>query len=323
VPLTTPAASALTSSAAAEERLGVGAAAAAAILYGAAYPATAVALRSFSPLAVAGLSCTLALVVVIGLALAGILPRPSVRAMTRPRLARLTLLALLGGVLFIAGVNVAVAIAGPTITGFVAPLYAVFATLFAVPLLHERITVATIGAFGLALIGTALLAGALPTGSPAIGVVLALIAAAMFGLYLVLARRWTARYELDGTLVTIANLVGRGPILLLAAFVLDPGRVLPASPDPAAIVALLTIVFGSSTSGNLLLMASVRRVPAGRTSAALLLTPIASAVIATVVLGDRLSPTGLLGATFILAGMALASGLLARRRSPTLGSSPR
>jgi drug/metabolite transporter (DMT)-like permease len=322
VPPTAPPASPVTSSEADEERLGVGAAVAAAIVYGAAYPATAVALRSFSPLAVAGLSCTLALIVVIGLASLGTLPRPSVRAMTRPRLARLTLLALLGGILFIVGVNIAVAIAGPTITGFVAPLYAVFATLFAVPLLGERIRVATIVAFGLAFVGTGLLAGAAPTGSPALGVGLALIAAAMFGLYLVLARRWGARYELDGTLVTIANLVGRGPILLLAALLLDPSRVVPAAPDPAAIVALLTIVFGSSTSGNLLLMASVRRVPAGRTSAALLLTPVASAVIAVLVLGDRLSPTGLLGAAFILAGMAVASGLISRRRAPTFGSSP-
>ena len=300
---------------ASEERIGIAAAAAAAIIYGAAYPATAVALRSFSPLAVAGLSCTLALVLVLGLAVAGVLPRPSVGEMTRPRLARLIVLSLLGGILFIVGVNIAVAIAGPTITGFVAPLYAVLATLFAVPLLGERVRVSSLLAFGLAFVGTALLAGAMPTGAPAGGVLLALLSAAMFGLYVVLARRWGARYRLDGTLVTIANLVGRGPVLLVAAAILDPGRVVPADPDPAAVIALLTIVFGSSTSGNLLLMASVRRVSSGRTSAALLLTPVASAVIAAVVLGERLSPGGILGAVFILAGMAVASGLLTWRRA--------
>ena len=122
-----------------DERLGVAAAAGAAIVYGAAYPATAVALRSFSPLAVAGLSCTLALVIVAGLAAFGLLPPPSIGGLTRPRLVRLTVLALLGGVLFIVGVNIAVAICGPTITGFVAPLYAVLGTLFAVPLLGERV----------------------------------------------------------------------------------------------------------------------------------------------------------------------------------------
>ena len=142
----------------------------------------------------------------------------------------------------------------------------------------------------------------------------------MFGLYVVLARRWGARYRLDGTLVTIANLLGRGPVLLAAAFLLDPGKVVPAAPDPAAIVALLTIAFGSSAAGNLLLMASVRRVPAGRASGALLLTPVASAVIAAVVLGERLSPMGLVGAACILVGMALASGLLGR---PSRSTSPR
>jgi len=300
---------------AAEERLGMAAAVGAAIIYGAAYPATAIALRSFSPLATAGLSCTLALVVVIGLALAGVLPRTSPAAMTGPRLVRLTVLALLGGLLFILGVNIAVAISGPTITGFVAPLYAVLATLFAVPLLGERVRASTFAAFGLAFAGTALLAGAVPAGATPAGVLLALGAAAMFGLYVVLARRWSRPYHLDGTLITIGNLVGRGPVLLLAALVFDPAPIIPADPDPAAVVALLSIVLGASTSGNLLLMASVRRVPAGRTSAALLLTPVASAVIAAVLLGERLSPTGILGAGLILAAMTIASGLFRRRRA--------
>lgn len=303
-----------------EERIGLAAAIAAAIIYGAAYPATAVALRSFSPLAVAGLSCTLALAFVVGLAVAGVLPRPGVDSMTWPRLSRLVVLALVGGVLFIIGINIAVAITGPTITGFVAPLYAVFATLFAVPLLGERVRPTTILAFVLAFIGTGLLAGAVPAGAPLGGIALGLIAAAMFGLYVVLARRWGAHYRLDGTLVTIANLLGRGPVLLAAAYLLDPGKVVPAAPDPAAIIALLTIAFGSSAAGNLLLMASVRRVPAGRVSGALLLTPISSAVIAAVVLGERLSPMGLVGAACILVGMALASGLLLR---PSRLASPR
>ena len=263
----------------------------------------------------AGLSCTLALAIVVGLAAAGVLPRAAMGSMTWPRLVRLMLLSLLGGLLFIVAINVAVAIVGPTITGFVAPLYAIFGTLFAVPLLGERVRLTTILAFGLAFVGTGLLAGAIPTGAPLGGIALALGAAAMFGLYLVLSRRWSARYRLDGTLITIANLIGRGPVLLLAAFLLDPGAVVPADPDPAAVFALLTIVFGSSTSGNLLLIASVRRVPAGRASGALLLTPVASAVIAAFVLGERLSPIGLLGAACILVGMAFASGLVHRRRA--------
>jgi probable blue pigment (indigoidine) exporter len=304
-----------TSQATRDQRIGLAAAIGAAIVYGAAYPATAIALRSFSPLAIAGLSCTIALVLVLGLARLGVLPRPSVEGLTSGRLARLALLACLGGIGFIAGVNVAVALAGPTITGFVAPLYAVLATLFAVPVLGERIGRMSIGAFALALIGTVLLAAVDPTGQPAAGVILASASAAMFGLYLVLARRWAAPYRLDGTLITIANLVGRGPLLLLAALVLDRGPLVPVNLDPGAVIALASIALGSSSTGNLLLMASVRRVAAARTSAALLLTPIASALIAALVLSERLAPLQLAGGALIVLGIAAASGALTSLRA--------
>lgn len=293
-----------------DQQAGILAAAGAAFVYGAAYPATAVALRSFSPLAIAGWACTLALVLVIALAAAGLIPRPQTDRWDRGRLARLVLLAILGGAGFIAAVNVAVALSGPTITGFVAPLYAVLATLFAVPILGEPVRAVTIAAFVLALGGTVLLAGTAPLGAPLTGILMAFAGAAMFGLYLVLARRWSAPYRLDGTLVTIANLLARGPGLLVLAAVVDPRPLLPASLDPGAVVALISIVVGSSSTGSLLVIASVRRVPAGRTSAALLLTPVSSALIAALVLGDRLPPSGLLGAVLILAGIAAASGLV-------------
>jgi EamA-like transporter family. len=286
------------------------AAAGAAIVYGAAYPATAVALRSFSPLGIAGWSCTLALILVVGLSMAGLVSRPEIAGMSRARLVRLVALGFLGGAGFIAAVNVAVALSGPTITGFVAPLYAVAATLFAVPILGERVRAVTIAAFVLALAGTALLAGAAPIGAPIAGILMALASAAMFGLYLVLARRWAGPYRLDGTLVTIANLIARGPILLAVAAAIDSQPLVPASLDPAAALALASIVVGSSSAGSLLVMASVRRVPAGRTSAALLLTPISSAVIAGLILGERLPPTGIVGAALILVGIAGASGLV-------------
>lgn len=57
-----------------DQRIGMAAAVGAAIVYGAAYPATAIALRSFSPLAIAGLSCTIALGLVLGLAGVGFCP---------------------------------------------------------------------------------------------------------------------------------------------------------------------------------------------------------------------------------------------------------
>jgi probable blue pigment (indigoidine) exporter len=296
-----------------EERLGLLYAALAAIIYGAAYPATAIALRSFSPLAIAGIACTIALPLVIGLAAAGVLPRPGLAGLDRARLLRLAILSALGGVFFIAATNVAVGLSGPTITGFVAPLYAVAAAVLAVPILGERLGWRAIAAFAVALVGTALLAGVAPDVDAWLGVAAALLAALLFGLYIVLARRWAGPYRLDGTLVTIANLVGRGPVLLLVELVRSPTTLIPADPDPAAVIALLSIAVGSSSSANLLLMASVQRAPASRTSAALLLTPISSAVIGAILLADHLEPIQLVGAALILVGIAVASGLAGRR----------
>ena len=299
-----------------DEQRGLLAAAGAAILYGAAYPATAVALQSFAPLAIAGIACTIALPFVIAAALAGLVARPRLRAVPRGALIRLVTLAGLGGLGFIAAVNIAVSLSGSTVTGFVAPLYAVAAALLAIPILGEHIRPVTAAAFALALVGTSLLAGVDPTPETLTGVAMAAGAAVMFGLYMVLARRWSVRYGLDGTLITIANLIGRGPILLAFEFLRSPGTVIPSDPDPAAVIALLSIAFGSSSTANLLLMASVRRVPARRTSAVLLLTPISSAVIGVILLGDRLTPQGLVGAVLILLGIAGASGLVARRTTP-------
>lgn len=297
-----------------EDRLGLLYAAAAAAIYGAAYPATAVALGSFTPLAIAGIACTIALPLVILLAAGGILPRPAIDGLDAARLTRLVVLSGLGGIGFIAATNVAVALAGSTITGFVAPLYAVAAAVLAVPILGERLRWTSLLAFLVAIVGTALLAGDAPGVDGLAGIGAALLAAVLFGLYIVLARRWAVRYRLDGTLVTIANLVGRGPVLLLIEAVRAPTTVIPADPAPAAIIAILSIAVGSSSSANLLLMASVRRVPASRTSAALLLTPISSAVISAVLLAERLSPVQLAGAALILVGIAVASGIVGRRR---------
>jgi drug/metabolite transporter (DMT)-like permease len=297
-----------------DERVGLLAAAGAAVLYGAAYPATAVALRSFTPLGIAALACTLALAIVVALAVVGILPRPSRAAWNRASLTRLAVLGALGGLGFVVAINLAVALSGATVTGFVAPLYAVAAALLAVPILGERIRPVAVASFAIAIVGTVLLAGVDPNASALSGVVAAGVAAVLFGLYIVLARRWSERYALDGTLVTIANLIGRGPVLLLVELVRSPGTLIPADPDPATVMALLTIALGSSSTANLLLMASVRRVPAARTSAALLLTPLSSAVIAAVVLGERLAPIEIVGAVLILVGIALASGFVAAGR---------
>jgi drug/metabolite transporter (DMT)-like permease len=271
---------------------------------------TAVALRTWAPLGVAALQGTFALILVALLAWARILPRPSMAAVSRYGLLRLGVLLLLGGVGFIACMNIAVKLAGPTITGFVATLYAVFAALLAVPVLHERLRPGTIGAFVLALLGTLLLAGFQPLDADATGIAFGLGAAVCFGLYMVLSRRWTATANLDGTSITMANLVGRGPVLLMVQLLIDPAGLFPGTVEPASLVALAGLVLLPSLMSQVLLIASVKRVPARRTSASLLLTPLTAAAVSAIFLDERPTPMELVGGLLVVVGIAGASGAL-------------
>jgi drug/metabolite transporter (DMT)-like permease len=157
------------------------AAAAAAILYGSSYVATAVALRSFTPLAAAagrGLLGALLLGAIL------FLPAAAALRLSRPHagaLGRLILLGLLGGPIFIMAMNVAVALSGATITAFVAGLYAVLAAILAIPLLGERPERATALSLAVALLGTALLSDLRPSVDLLGGIAVGLVAAISFG----------------------------------------------------------------------------------------------------------------------------------------------
>ena len=94
--------------------------------------------------------------------------------------------------------NLAVAHVGAAIAAFVAGLYAVLSAVIAPALLPERLTVRVLAGFLLALVGTALLAELDPEATDVEGMGWGILAALSFALYLVLARRWSRRYALDG-----------------------------------------------------------------------------------------------------------------------------
>lgn len=302
------------------ERFGVLAAVLAAVLFGTAYPVTAIALRSFQPLALGALIGTVALIAMLVLVGAGLVERPHVRPLNAARLGRLAVIGLFGGIIFTAAINIAVGAAGPTITSFIATLYAAIVTILAVPLLGERVRPLALASLVVALVGTALLAGYNPVGVSVVGTLMAFAAAIAFALYLVLARRWGPTYQFDGSLLTLAILVGRGPVLLLIELAREPGSIVPASPSPESLIALGYLVVGPNLIAQLAILASVKRVPAQRTSAALLIIPLVSAALAAILLGEVLAPVEIAGAVLVLAGMAGASGVvegLGRRRPTT------
>ena len=219
---------------------------------------------------------------------------------------RLLVLATLAGPLFLASMNLAVAHVGAAIAAFVAGLYAVMSAVIAPVLLPERLTLRVFAGFVLALVGTALLAELDPDGTDIAGMGWGILAALSFALYLVLARRWSASYRLDGLTVAFANCALAA--VVLGGFVLatDPALLAPVNPPVEAIVAMgwLAVV---AALGPVLMVASVRLIEAARSAAFLLLNPITATILAAVLLGERPSPLQLAGGVVVLLGMAVAT----------------
>ncbi len=317
-------------------------AALAAMGFGSAYVATSFALLAFEPVQAAAWRSVLAATVIgiivvvrrrrggsagdgtgdgtvapdLGAARAELPPAPGARA------ARLLVLAIFAGPLFLASMNLAVAHVGAAIAAFVAGLYAVLSAVIAPALLPERLTMRVLAGFVLALVGTALLAELDPDATDVAGMGWGLLAALSFALYLVLARRWSRRYRLDGLTVSLS--VGALTAVVLGGFVLatDPASLTPSAPPAEAIVAIawLAVVAGL---GPILMVASVRLIPAARSAAFLLLNPITATLLAVVLLGERPSPLQLGGGLLVLLGMAAATipGRTGNDRTP--GHMPR
>jgi probable blue pigment (indigoidine) exporter len=290
------------------ERIGVLAAALAAISFGAAFPATAVALRAWTPLAAAATYSTGALLVLVLLAGVEVLPRPAPGWTSPAALGRLAIVGIVGGLVFIVGMSVAVQLAGATVAGFVATLYSVFSAILAVPILGERLTPMALGSFLLAVAGAALLADPGSLQGSVEGVLVALGAALGFGMYLVLARKWAGASGMGGTSMAMAVLVGRGPLLLLVEVVREPAALSPSGIDLPMIVAMVYLAVVPSALAQVLILVSTRRVAARRTSAWLLLTPLTSAFLAMTLLGETVSPVELAGGALVVLGIVGASG---------------
>lgn len=316
-------------------------AALAAMGFGSAYVATSFALLAFEPVQAAAWRSVLAATVIgvivfvrrrrngsaepgtepgidaPGLGAASVkLPRaPAARAV------RLLVLAVFAGPLFLASMNLAVAHVGAAIAAFVAGLYAVLSAVIAPALLPERLTMRVLAGFILALIGTALLAELDPDATDVAGMGWGLLAALSFALYLVLARRWSMPYRLDG--LTVALAIGAVTAVVLGGFILvtDPASLTPSAPPAEAIVAIvwLAVVAGL---GPILMVASVRLIPAARSAAFLLLNPITATILAVVLLGERPSPLQFGGGVLVLLGMAAATIPSRTGRGRTPGRTP-
>lgn len=301
--------------------LGAFAAALTGMLYGSAYVAIAVALEGFTPVGVAfvrGAVGVAVLATVVGLpAFADQRPRRVGRA----GFGRLAAIGLFGGGIFVLAMNGAVANSGATVTAFVAGLYAVVAALLAIPLLGERLEPSRVLALLVALVGTTLLSDMFSgRGSPA-GVGLALVAALSFGVFLVLSRRWSVPFQLSSLTIGLASL-GAGTLVAGVVAVTAGDPIVRQTVPLHAVLAATWVAVGPGAAASVLVVIGMRRLRAQEASLLLLLNPPTAAVLAYVILGERLDLIQLAGAVLVLAAIAVASGAMPRRTASRRSSRP-
>lgn len=275
-----------------------------AILWGSAFPVTRVLLEDLPPLGAAAWRTVLAAsAVALFAALRGEFGRlwPA-----RGYRLRLVVLALLGGAVFLIGMNLAVFLTGASITSFVIGTYPLLAVAVAAVLLGETLSRRAVLALLVAALGLVLLTR--PGGAQVelLGVLIGLGAALSFAVYLGFARLWADASGLPTLTIAFWLLVSSLVVTGLLQAVVDP-EALALDLSGAGWAALLWLALPASALPHVLVIATVRRMPASRSAPFLLLIPISGTLIAAVLLGERLDPLQLVGAGLILAGIAAAT----------------
>jgi O-acetylserine/cysteine efflux transporter len=275
-----------------------------AILWGSAFPVTRLLLDEMPPLAAAAWRTLLAAGGVAAFAalrgeLAWLRPERGDRL-------RLAVLALLGGALFLIGMNLAIFLTGASITSFVIGTYPLLAVAVAAVLLSEPLGKRVVVALALASLGLVLLARPGGAHVDLLGVLVALGAALSFALYLGFARLWADPSRLPTIAIAfwllVSSLLVTGALQLLV----DPRALLPHL-SLTGWTALLWLALPASALPHMLVIATLRRMPASRAAPFLLLIPISGALISAALLGERLDQVQLAGAGMILLGIAAAT----------------
>jgi drug/metabolite transporter (DMT)-like permease len=275
-----------------------------AILWGSAFPVTRVLLEEMPPLGAAAWRTLLAAgAVAVFAAIRGEFRLLWPAAEDRGRLG---VLALLGGATFLIAMNLAIFLTGASITSFVTGAYPLLAVVVAALLLGEPFGRRVMGALVVAALGLVLLARPGGAHVELLGVVVALGAALSFATYLGLARLWANPVRLPTLTVAFWLLVSSMVVSSAIQLVVDPGGLAPAL-SLKGWGALLWLALPASALPHVLVIATLRRMPASRAAPFLLLMPISGALIAAALLGERLDQVQLAGAGLILLGIAAAT----------------
>jgi len=191
-------------------------------------------------------------------------------------------------------------VANATLLGNFAPIFVTFGAWL---LFGERATPVLLLGLALALIGAALLMG----GSLALsegriwGDALSLVTAAFYGGYLLTIARLRRRFS-TATIMTWSTAASALAILPVA-LASESGFVPPTLYAWGIVVGFALV---SQTSGQGLVAYALAHLPASFSSVALLVQPLAAAILAWIILGEAVGPIQAAGGAAVLAGIVLA-----------------
>lgn len=171
-------------------------------------------------------------------------------------------------------------------------LYPLFVAVLSALVLRQPVRGATGLALGLALVGTALTVG--PAGGQALGILLAVSAAAIYSVYIIVGAQVMKQVSAVQSSAVIFAAAG----LTSATLMLLQGPHLPASGAGWAAIISMVLVATVLPVGTFL--AGLERI--GPTNAAMLSTlePVVTVLLAAWLFGERLAPLSLVGGGLIL-----------------------
>ncbi|RKP44930.1 DMT family transporter [Trinickia fusca] len=179
-------------------------------------------------------------------------------------------------------------------------LYPAFVTLLAAWWLGERLTQVKAAALVLCLAGSALMVGG-GRGEP-LGIALGLAAAVVYSIYIVVGARVTR--GIDPLATTAVVCLAAAAVFCTVSLVRTLAGAPPHLPQTAgAWMAMLAIALVSTVTAMLAFFAGLTRLGAARTSMLSTLEPVVTVTLASLLLGERLSPLQWLGGASILAAV--------------------
>ncbi|HET7678467.1 MAG TPA: DMT family transporter [Candidatus Limnocylindrales bacterium] len=219
-------------------------------------------------------------------------------------------LAFVAGVFFAADLTFwhhAIEAVGAGLSTVLGNLQVIVVGLIAWLVLGERPQRATIAALPVVLAGVVLISGVVGEGAygadPALGVVLGLLTALAYAGYLILIRRGGSDVRRPAGPVAIST-ASTAAVALLVGLLL--GEIQPVPSWPAhGWLALYGVT--SQSLGYLLISISLPRLPSLVASILLLAQPVASFILAGILLGEDPSPAQVLGVVLVIGGIGVAT----------------